>query len=548
MEKRIVSLSLTILIILTSYMTAVASTLQEQNQAASSTRDPCFSLSLATSPTADAGGPYTGKTYIAVAFDGSHSFDADGSIVSYIWHCGDGSVVTGIKPTHTYKTPGIYTLTLTVKDNEENCGTDSTTVTITIDDPPIIEFISPLDNYLYIRNNQLFALPTPTIIIGPCDLTVDAQDDVAIRRVEFYVDDVLKHVAYSEPYSMKWNTGLLKHTITAIAYDSSGQQSSAESTVFKWRLHPIFIISMLLLLRKSDSLDIGTWFIDKQTNQHILLSLLRYFLASSQDNDGIITDIIEKLLQQDQNTINIIDFLNDHPLLKKRLRQQFPFLYSILLVTNIFNNLDDSLVYEKHRLIKTILLLAMLPTISSVDDQKTLDGSRLIDTAKWMRQHRFLVLASSLLLITLISRLTNKEPVDTTPDIVSENKAPHANAGGPYEGSRGSPVQFSAEKSYDEDGVIVKFEWDFGDGSKATGKTVTHIYTNVGVYSVTLTVTDDGGKRTTNTTIVSITDLESTGTPRDQDANPFFWVISGSLSGILLLGLAVVTFRRRLFE
>jgi len=548
MEKRILSLALTLLLILTSYMTAIASTIQDQNQTASTIKDSSFSANLATSPTADAGGPYTGKTQIAILFDGSQSVDTDGSIVSYTWHCGDGSVVTGIKPTHTYKTSGTYSLTLTVKDNEGNCGTDSTTVTIILNDPPFIEFISPIDNYLYVRNNQLISLKTPTIIIGPSDLRVDAQDDVAVRRVEFYVDDVLKHVAYSTPYTMKWNTGLLKHTITAIAYDSSGQQSSAEITVFKWRLHPILIMSMLSMLRKSDTSDIGTWFIDEQTNKHILLSILRFYLTSSHDTDGIIMDLIEKLLKQEQNNIDIIDFLNDHPLIKERIKQQYPLLYSILFISHTFNNIEGSPVYEKHRLLKTILLLTLLPESNIFRDQKTFDGSHFSDSTKWIRQHPIIALASSFLLLTLISRFSNNEPQNATPDVISENKPPHANAGGPYEGVIGTPMEFSAEKSYDEDGTIIKFEWDFGDGSKGLGKTTTHLYGDAGAYSVILTVTDDGGKRTTNTTFVKITDLDSIGITGDQHENSFFWVISGSLSGILLLGLAIVTFRRRLFE
>jgi hypothetical protein len=39
------------------------------------------------------------------------------------------------------------------------------------------------------------------------------------------------------------------------------------------------------------------------------------------------------------------------------------------------------------------------------------------------------------------------------------------------------------------------YAWDFGDGNKATGPSVTHSYTSGGTYTVTLTVTDRGGNR-----------------------------------------------------
>jgi PKD repeat protein len=40
---------------------------------------------------------------------------------------------------------------------------------------------------------------------------------------------------------------------------------------------------------------------------------------------------------------------------------------------------------------------------------------------------------------------------------------------------------------------IVRFEWDFGDGTTAVGVTVTHRFKTVGTYTVVLTATDDAG-------------------------------------------------------
>jgi len=54
-------------------------------------------------------------------------------------------------------------------------------------------------------------------------------------------------------------------------------------------------------------------------------------------------------------------------------------------------------------------------------------------------------------------------------------------------------VTFNASGSYDPDGYIVSYSWDFGDGNTATGVTVSHAYADNGSYVVTLTVTDNDG-------------------------------------------------------
>ena len=54
-------------------------------------------------------------------------------------------------------------------------------------------------------------------------------------------------------------------------------------------------------------------------------------------------------------------------------------------------------------------------------------------------------------------------------------------------------ITFNASSSSDLDGYILKYEWDFGDGSTGTGKIITHSYSSAGNYDVTLTVTDNTG-------------------------------------------------------
>lgn len=72
-------------------------------------------------------------------------------------------------------------------------------------------------------------------------------------------------------------------------------------------------------------------------------------------------------------------------------------------------------------------------------------------------------------------------------------------------------VNFSAVLSYDPDGDIVKYEWDFGDGTSGDGMSVSHTYTVAGTLTVVLKVTDDGGKTDTAQKTIVVSTPEEPG-------------------------------------
>jgi PKD repeat protein len=73
----------------------------------------------------------------------------------------------------------------------------------------------------------------------------------------------------------------------------------------------------------------------------------------------------------------------------------------------------------------------------------------------------------------------------------------------PTNSNRNQNIYFTDE-SYDSDGIIVSWWWDFGDGSESTDRNPTYKYSNVGYYKVNLTVKDDEGTTDTISKHISI--------------------------------------------
>lgn len=81
-----------------------------------------------------------------------------------------------------------------------------------------------------------------------------------------------------------------------------------------------------------------------------------------------------------------------------------------------------------------------------------------------------------------------------TVTVTVPNQAPRARfTFSPTNPEPGQAVTFDAGASFDPDGAIVSYAWNFGDGTTGSGVTVTKAYSAAGRYTVTLTVRDDRG-------------------------------------------------------
>ncbi|MEO0556837.1 MAG: PQQ-dependent sugar dehydrogenase [Bacteroidota bacterium] len=89
-------------------------------------------------------------------------------------------------------------------------------------------------------------------------------------------------------------------------------------------------------------------------------------------------------------------------------------------------------------------------------------------------------------------------------------------AASPTQGGVGVQVQFTPEGSFDPDGTELTYLWTFGDGASSTDRAPLHIYTEPGLYTATLEVSD-GIDTATQTTTVKV---RAGGLPTVQIVSP----------------------------
>lgn len=88
-----------------------------------------------SAPTAEIVSPTTGQSFSineVITFDGSNSSDPDNDTLTYSWNFDDGNTGSGVITTHSYSSPGFYTVTLEVTDGELN-DTDLVAIIIRIE-------------------------------------------------------------------------------------------------------------------------------------------------------------------------------------------------------------------------------------------------------------------------------------------------------------------------------------------------------------------------------------------------------------------------------
>ncbi len=116
------------------------------------------------------------------------------------------------------ETNGSHTILTRAYDAAGNSASASRTVTVSNTAPdttnPSVNITAPIDG---------------TTISGTVNVSATAADNVAVNRVQFLVDGVVKATDTTNPYNYSWNTAVetnAGHSVTARAYDAAGNSAS----------------------------------------------------------------------------------------------------------------------------------------------------------------------------------------------------------------------------------------------------------------------------------------------------------------------------------
>ena len=156
----------------------------------------------------------------SVSFDGTASFDPDGTIVGYAWTFGDGSTGSGATPSHSYSVAGTFSVKLNVTDNSGSTAVDTQTVTIT-DRPPVVS----------LTQSSTTAISGQAVI-----LTISASDPdgtIATTTVD-WGDGTIDTISGppttdGHTFSLASGASSATYTITVTVHDNSGSTKSATS-------------------------------------------------------------------------------------------------------------------------------------------------------------------------------------------------------------------------------------------------------------------------------------------------------------------------------
>jgi PKD repeat protein len=418
-------------------------------------------------PTANAGNNLTVFEDDIINFNGNASSD-ENAIINYTWDFGDGTFGYGVNPAHFYSLSGSYDVTLTVWDSALNSDTDTITVNV--------------ENFNPIANSGSDKTSNEGILLYfNGDNSFDTQSDLPSLNYTWYFEDGTVLYGIIVNYTF-WDNG--NYVVTLEVTDDDNDFSNDTLNVFINNLAP--------------TADIGGPYFGFEGTQ--------VDFSASANDPGIDTFTYDWDFD-DSDGFTYTDAVGSNP------NWTWPDDFSGTVYLRVTDD-DGGIGYDSTSVTISNIAPAAdcggpyigyegvsLELSGSAEDLGSdsfsfdwdLDNDGQYDdftgeNSDWTWPDNGIY--------TIGLRVTDDDGgVGTNSTIITiYNLAPTANAGNTLYGNEGADMNFTGNHTDSGSLDTVSYLWDFGDGTTSSDENPSHVYSDDGIYTINLTVTDkDGG-------------------------------------------------------
>jgi len=484
------------------------------------------------------------KDYLDVNVDASDSYDPDGTIVAYSWNWGDGSAdEVSALPTamHSYAMGGTYTIALTVTDNDGGIGTamQEATVEPYVDRMPTAQFSYAVD-YLVASFDASASSDDNGIVSHDWDFGDGMTGSGAMVTHEYSMSGTYTVVLTVTDTITQTDSAMADVTVASnptpvamftisklwldVTVDATGSYDDHMIASYAWNfgdggtaagVTAAHSYSMdgtyTITLTVTDDRDlVGTQSQDVTVNHEpknpvaVIKHTMSWMDVSVDGSDSYDDILIESYDWDFGDGATASGMTATHTYLAEGY-------YWITLTVTDNEGLTGSSMVQVHAMMEPV---PPVPSFTWSADWLTLsvDASGSTDDGIIMSYDWNFgdsttgsgVTATHLYLIqgtyTVTLTVTDDDLLSASTSQVVEVFAPPSPPVALFTPTMDwMDVSVDATASYDPDGIIVSYAWDFGDGASATGVTATHTYAVENTYAITLTVTDDDSLTATKT-------------------------------------------------
>ncbi|MFH1943478.1 MAG: PKD domain-containing protein [bacterium] len=407
-----------------------------------------------------------------VIFDGSRSTDNDGDALAFFWDFGDGQTGEGVRIAHTFDERGHYRAELIVSDASGQVGNSALTdFAVIVNDPPKAE--AGLD---------LTGSPGQTLQF---DGSGSTDSDGEIKRYAWNFGDGTSGAGVIVSHAFQ-KSGVYTVALR-VEDDSDSPRNFNEDGMKVWINAPPIV-------------EIGEDRISSEGES------VTFDGGRSYDSDGNIVDYLWDFGDGTAGRGRIVEHTYDKP-------GKYGVTLTIQDNTDVENNsASDQLtvtVNDRPSANAGNDRRAAVGEVVQFDGSGSTDRDGVITDYRWQFgdgataggmkvSHAYDRPGEYIVTLTVQDNSTSVSDKDSDELTVIVNHPPVAEAGEDMVVTS-SDVRFDGMNSKDEDGTIVRYLWDFGDGAQSSDASPIHVYGNPGTYLVKLTVTDDSGTSTCQT-------------------------------------------------